>query len=269
MRDQRDFLIWNCYSVPYTFWYIIWYKNTSQYQCNIYHMNQLQNIYELMILTSRHLSVLCFERRPLIVSINITYLEADYINKERDSNALATLMHTESAAIFLLTEKAVGNYKWEIWQIIISFSAAVSLLWSLWSNVPHDFSIWLQHWHSPMKTVSILPFHCSSLPLILPGTHLTLTTLCGLLSDLTDQCLSPPVAFWGDSYQLCSYVHLTTLLADSDSASEHLHGAQTLPQTTPLFVVDLEQIILWTLQLLYSIIGLKWREISHYVQAGG
>lgn len=145
-------------------------------------------------------------------------------------------MHTESAAIFLFTEKAVWNYKWEVWQIIISFSAAESLLWSLWSNVPqpHDLPIWLQHWqHSPIKTFSILPSHCSSLPLILPGTHLTFTTLGGLLSDLTDQCLFPPVAFWGDSYQLCSYMHMTTLLADSDSASEHLHGAHTLPQTIP------------------------------------
>lgn len=47
------------------------------------------------------------------------------------------------------------------------------------------------------------------------------------LSDLTDQCFSPPVAFWGDSYQLCSYMHLTTLLADSDSVSDHLPGAHT------------------------------------------
>lgn len=93
---------------------------------------------------------------------------------------------------------------------------------------PHGSPIRLQHWYS----LSILSFQCSSLPLILPDTHLTLTTLGGLLSDLTDQCLSPPVAFWGDSYQLCSYMHLTTLLADSDSASEH-HGAHTLPQTTP------------------------------------
>lgn len=37
----------------------------------------------------------------------------------------------------------------------------------------------------------------------------------------------------------------------------------------PTFVVDLEQIIPWTLQLLYSIIRLKWREISDYVQARG
>lgn len=45
-------------------------------------MKQHQNIYELMILTSHHLSVLSFLGRPLIVSIHITQLEVDYINKE-------------------------------------------------------------------------------------------------------------------------------------------------------------------------------------------
>lgn len=115
-------------------------------------------------------------------SFNKYYTPGSGLYKQRKSwhNALAIIMHKESAEIFLFTEKAVWNYKWEIWQIIISFSATESLLWSLWSNMPqpHDLLIWPHHWHS----LSILPFQCSSLPLILPGLPWVVSCQISLIS---------------------------------------------------------------------------------------
>lgn len=150
-------------------------------------------------------------------------------------------MHTESAAIFLFTEKAVWNYKWVIWQIIIWFSAAESLF----SNVLHNLCEGCERaWASQFTRLGpalVFPHQTSFhtpisllFPTIDPAWYASDFDYPGWsLSDLTDQCFSPPVAFWGDAYQLCSYMHLTTLLADSDSVSDHLPDAHTLPQTTP------------------------------------
>lgn len=60
-----------------------------------------------MFLNSHQITMLSFQGKPLIIPILIINPEVGYVNKGGDSDALAALMHTESAAIFLLLEQAV------------------------------------------------------------------------------------------------------------------------------------------------------------------
>lgn len=241
-RDWRDFLIWNFCRVPGAFWYVTRCKNTSQRQSDLKRCNISISTNRCFYLLTR----LIYRRfREGLPSFQRVWHTPKWIRQTKEEAA----MYRRPPRMPTCCNFPSPGKKQNGWQ------ARDPTNYRLVCCRPESVATPGQarrlglathrrgcgapppperDFRTPRFPQFGLFYTALPLPLILPryaaGAELPWVVSRQILRH---QCLSPPVAFWGDSYQLCSYTHLTTLLAGSDSAAEHLHGAHALPQTIP------------------------------------